>query len=376
MKKFLILATFLLGVGAFAFAGGGQQTRKKTKTLSGQQYRKQITCLLVSDMSGINDESFNQAAWQGVVNFYGDTRDNPKSRGKLYDYISVPSKEQYVPILQQATDNGYDVIIAAGVTFADSLRKIAIQNPDQKYMIVDSDRVNLPNVLSAVFAEHQGSYIVGVAAAQKAVEDKIENPKFGFLGGIQSSDITKFEVGYVQGILSVLPKAQIVDCYVGNWTSPDRAQVQAKDWFDSGVFMIYSAAGGSGLGVIAQAKEYRRAGKNVWAIGVDTDQYELGIYNGMDSAVYTSMVKRVDTAVRYCLNMVRNGSFNGGVITLDLAQKGVDYARTNPAMSDTVKARCDDVAAGIAANSITVLSTYTECKALPGFPQNLQARDE
>ena len=333
-----------------------------------------ITVRLLTDATGVDDKSFNAAAWHGILDFYSD--DDSAVRGETYDWVTAASMNLYVPNLRQATDEGYDLIIATGFTWADAMDEVAADNPHQKYMLVDVDGLKSPNVMQAVYAEHEGSYLVGVAAALKAVEDGITNPRFGFIGGIANPVITKFQVGYVQGILSVIPNAQIVDYYVGSWGEPGLAKTQAKIWYDLGVYAIYSAAGGSGNGTIAQAKEYRAAGRNVWAIGVDSDQYEEGLYTDTDSAVLTSMLKRVESSVLYALNAVKNDNFSGRVITFDLKADGVGYSAANTALSKDIVDRLEIVKAQISNGQITVASTLAEAMRLPGFPQNLRAIDD
>jgi basic membrane protein A len=366
MKKFFVPFAVLLALLAL-----GCSKKAVSQAESGA-----ITCRLLTDASGIDDKSFNAAAWRGILRFYGDTWDNPSGRGAAYDVINAPTQDMYIPLLQQATDDDYDLIITTGFSFADATLATAQKNPNQNYMIVDVDYIPNPNILQALFAEHEGSYLVGVAAALKAIEDNIPNPRFGFIGGIASATITKFEVGYVQGIRSVLPNAEIVDYYVGSWDDPALAKSQAKNWYDSGVYIIYSAAGASGNGTIAQAKEYRIQNRNVWAIGVDSDQFEDGLYNDTDSAVYTSMLKRVESATYYGLTAVKNGTFRGETITLDLKTDGVGYAETNSAMSSDIKAKINEAAQQIKDGAITVAATYAAAKALPGFPQNLKALDD
>ncbi|MDR0599343.1 MAG: BMP family ABC transporter substrate-binding protein [Treponema sp.] len=369
MKKlvFTVIGVSLLAL-ALAACGGG-------KPAAADKPAGDITSRLLADVSGIDDKSFNAAAWRGIVRYYGDTVENASKKGVLYDYVVVPSEDQYIPLIQQATDEGYDLVMATGFLFEAPLKSVADKNPSQKYLLVDVTVEGTPNLMKAVFAEHEGSYLVGVAAALKAQEDGIVKPRFGFIGGMASPTITKFEVGYIQGILSVIPDAEIIDYYVGDWNSPDKAKTQAKAWYDSGVYIIYSAAGASGNGTIAQAKEYRTQGKNVWAIGVDSDQYEDGIYSGSDSAVYTSMLKRVESATYYALNSVKDGTFKGETIVFDLKADGVGYAGTNPAMSADIKGKIDAIAAQIKAGAVSIKATHADSKALPGFPQNLQALD-
>lgn len=335
-----------------------------------------VTVRLLTDANGVDDKSFNASAWQGVLDFYGDTWSSPRQRDISYDWVTAQNHDMFLPNLRQATDEGYDLIIVTGFLWASSLNTVASGNPHQKYMIVDVGMVQ-PNVMSAVYAEHEGSYLVGAAAALKALEDGIVNPRFGFIGGVADAVITKFEVGYVQGILSVIPDAQIADYYVGSFREPGLAKVQAKNWYDSGVYIIYSAAGGSGNGTIAQAKEYRAAGRNVWAIGVDSDQFEEGIYNDAgESAVLTSMLKRVENSVLYALNAVSNNTFRGEVITFDLKADGVGYSAANPALSREIVEQLEIVKEQISSGRITVASTLAEAMRIPGFPQNLRAIDD
>ncbi|MDR0557554.1 MAG: BMP family ABC transporter substrate-binding protein [Treponema sp.] len=336
---------------------------------------KQITTRLLTDATGIDDKSFNAAAWRGILQFYGDTWDSTPKRGSLYEVVTAQTQDMYVPNLRQAADEKYDLIVATGFTFADALSEVAASTPDQNYLIVDVDWVELPNVLNVVFAEHEGSYLAGVAAALKAQADGIADPHFGFIGGVASPTIAKFEIGYIQGILSVVPNAKIVEYYAGDWGRPDLAKTQAKNWYDSGVYAIYSAAGGTGNGTIAQAKEYRLQGKNVWAIGVDSDQHEEGLYNNTDSAVLTSMLKRVDSALLYALNASKNGTFKGEVITLDLKADGVGFAVTNAsALSQDIVSKIEAEKAKIIAGTIKVAATLEEARATPNFPADIKAQ--
>jgi basic membrane protein A len=372
MKKRSIIA---LALAAVAAAGLLLSCGGKAES-SGAAKADNVTVRLITDKTGKDDKSFNAAAWRGILSFYGDTWDNPAKEGEFYEIVTSPDQSQYEPILKQVSDEGYDLIITTGFTFADSTSAVAKQYPDQNYMIVDVDYIPAPNILQAMFAEHEGSYLVGVAAAEKAIEDKIANPKFGFIGGIPGMTITKFEVGYIQGIHSVIPGAEVVDYYANDWGAPELAKTKAKSWYDTGVYIIYSAAGGTGDGTIGQAMEYRQQNKNVWAIGVDSDQYEQGIYSGNHSAVYTSMLKRVESAVQYALTAVKNKSFKGETIVFDLKSDGVGYAATNPEMSPTIKAKIDEAAGKIKSGAISVVPTYAEAKKLPGFPQNLGAKDD
>ncbi|MDR0998542.1 MAG: BMP family ABC transporter substrate-binding protein [Treponema sp.] len=373
MKRLGLAAILIGSLAVAAFAGAN---RESSASSSGGGARQGITVRLLTDATGIDDKSFNAAAWRGILEFYGDTWQNTRQRGTAYDVVTAQTQDMYIPNIRQATDEAYDLIVTTGFTFADALAEVARGNANQKYMIVDVDWVGLPNVLNAVFAEHEGSFLVGAAAALKAKADGIASPQFGFIGGIPGKTITKFEVGYIQGVLSVLPNARILDYYVNSWGEPALAKTQAKNWYDSGVYAIYSAAGGSGNGTIAQAKEYRAAGRNVWAIGVDSDQHEEGLYNASDSAVLTSMLKRVEASMVYALNAIRNNSFKGEIITFDMKVDGVGYSTTNKALGQDIVTQLEEIKQKIIGGEIKIAATYADAKRLSGFPQDLKAIDD
>lgn len=368
MKK---LSIVILSAAALALLFGCAKKEAVKKSADSRP-----TIRLVTDATGIDDKSFNAAAWRGIVEFYGETVENAKSRGDLYDIVTCQTQDQYLPTLKQLADEGYSVICATGFTFADAITEIADEYPEQNFVIVDVDWVGRKNVKEYVFHEEEGSYLVGLAAALQAQEDGIANPKFGFIGGVPGATITKFEVGYIQGIRSVLPNAEIFDYYANDWGKPELAKTQAKNWYNMGVYAIFSAAGGTGNGTIAQAKEMRYAGKNVWAIGVDSDQYADGVYAEGKSAVLTSMIKRVETATLMALQDFADGKFAGGVENLSLKDGGVDYSKANKAFSikviDALEAAKKDIISG----AVKIIPTYKEALAAGVVPAGLGAIDD
>ncbi|MCR5291049.1 MAG: BMP family ABC transporter substrate-binding protein [Treponema sp.] len=368
MKKLLLLTLSLLGIASVVFAGGAKDAGSASAD-------NRPTIRLVTDATGVDDKSFNAAAWRGILSFYGDTWENQKNRGSLYEVIACQTQDMYIPVLKQIADDTPDLIVVTGFTFADALSEVAQLYPDQKFMIVDVDYVTLPNVMNFVFTEDQGSFLVGAAVALQAKEEKIANPKFGFIGGVPGATITKFEVGYIQGLKYILPNADVVDYYANDWGKPDLAKTQAKNWYDSGVYAIFSAAGGTGNGTISQAKEYRMAGKNVWAIGVDSDQYSDGIYEGTKSSVLTSMIKRVESATGYALKAVADGSFKGGVVSLSLKDAGVGYATSNPELKESVVKQLKTIESDIVSGKIKVIPTYKDALAAGKVPAGLSAKD-
>ncbi|MCQ2610734.1 MAG: BMP family ABC transporter substrate-binding protein [Treponema sp.] len=359
MKKLglLILAALMIT------SCGGNKAAKASKT----------TVKLVTDATGIDDKSFNAAAWRGILDFYGEA--DAKSRGTLYDVVTCATQDMYIPTLKQLADEEPDLIIATGFTFADAMGEVAAEYPNQKFAIIDVDWVAAPNVMQFMFHEEEGSYLVGVAAALQAKEEGVSNPKFGFIGGVPGATITKFEIGYIQGIKSVFPNAEVVDYYANDWGKPELAKTQAKSWFDQGVYAIFSAAGGTGNGTIAQAKEMQLKGKKVWAIGVDSDQYADGIYTDGKSAVLTSMIKSVETATKLALEAVDGGKFEGKVVTLALKDNGVSYSAANDELAASVKEELKKVQADIISGKVKVMGTYKEALEAGIAPEGLGAKD-
>jgi basic membrane protein A len=362
MKKVLTVSLcLLLAFSLFVSCSKKGKEAGSAKASSSENIR----VALLTDATGIDDKSFNAAAWRGILAFYND---GGKGKGTLYTNITAQSADDYLPNLKNASAQGFDVIITTGFTWAESDVAFAKDYPNQKLVIVDVGYLpKSDNFIQYEYEEQQGSYLVGVAAAMQAKNDGIENPSFGFIGGVPGATITKFEMGYIQGILSVFPNATIKDYYANSWGAPELAKTQAKNWYDNGVYCIFSAAGGTGGGTIDQAKEYRKAGKNVWAIGVDSDQYEDGIYADGKSAVLTSMLKVVENSTVDALTKAKNGTWEGGVVYQNMANGGVDYATTNAELCASAKAAVEQAKADILSGKVVVLKTAKE--VLEKYPQ-------
>ena len=364
MKKTL-LVLLVLAICFSVFAQGSSDTAKADD---------QIKAVLLTDATGIDDKSFNAAAWRGILSFYGD---EGKGRGTYYENITAQTSDDYVPNLKNAAEADWDLIITTGFTWGDALQEVSGLYPDQKFIIVDVDYLtNRDNLIQYIYEEEQGSFMVGVAAAEQAKADGIANPKFGFIGGVAGATITKFEIGYIEGIKSVYPNAEIVDFYCNSWGDPAAAKTAAKSMYDSGCYCIFAAAGGSGLGLMAQAKEERLAGKNVWAIGVDSDQYEDGVYAEGKSAVLTSMLKMVENSTLDALNKVADGSWKGGVVTQNLKNSGVGFSKANSELKASAVAAAEKAAEGILNGTIKVNKTYKASMAAGLAPAGLSAIDD
>ncbi len=282
---------------------------------------------LVTDIGGIDDKSFNQGTWEGLEVFSEKT-------GADINYLQSEEDADYEPNLSAFADEGADLIVAPGFLFQDAMKEASSNFPEQNFLVIDTV-VDAPNVASALFAEHEGSFLVGAAAALKAQEAGKDT--VGFIGGVDSEAIQKFEAGFEAGVSAVDSNMNILIEYAGAFDNAQTGQALAARMYDQGAYAIYHAAGGTGNGLIREARERRANGEDVWAIGVDRDQYEDGIYDGDKSAVLTSMLKRVDTASYEVAKLTLDGEFPGGeLLTFDLANEGVALPENNPNLSDEI----------------------------------------
>lgn len=319
-----------------------------------------VTTRLVTDGSNITDHSYNEKAWTGILDFYHDEWGEEKYFETRYDIVPCLSPGLRYSTLKQAAEAGVDLLVLVSFTLSPVLEIIAPGYPNQKFLMIDGSCGGFPNVLNITFATEEGSFLVGAAAALQAQADGINNPIFGFIGGVESDTITDFEVGYVQGIRTIFPNAEIYDFYVGDWSSPQIAAKKAKEWYDGKVYAVYSAAGASGNGTIAQAVAHRKSGKNVWAIGVDSDQINEGSYGVGKSAVLTSMLKNVDKAVIYGLSLVEKGTFISGSQNLGLKEHGVGYTVSNPEFKLEVQKKLEEYNVRIIAGDLRLISTRND----------------
>ena len=210
---------------------------------------------------------------------------------------------------------GATVIIAMGFAQAAAVETVAKEFPDTKFTLIDVV-VDLPNVQSVIFKEHEGSFLVGMAAAMASKTGKV-----GFIGGMDIPLIRKFALGYVEGAKYANADIEIYQNMTGTtpsaWNDPTKGGELARSQFDRGADVVYAAAGGTGVGVYQAAKD---AGK--LAIGVDSNQNYIH-----PGTMLTSMVKRVDVAVYDAFMSAKNGTWQGGFKILGLAEDGVGFAR-------------------------------------------------
>ena len=263
---------------------------------------------VIYDMGGKFDKSFNEGVWNGVKKFTDET-------GVEVMEFEVTNETQREQAMRRMAERGATIVLGVGFAQADAISKVAAEFPDTQFSIIDVGWLDAPNLRQYVFKEHEGSYIVGVAAAMASQSGKV-----GFIGGMDIPLIRKFACGYVGGVKSVNASADVYQNMTGTtpsaWNDPAKGAELTQSQIDRGADVVYHAAGGTGGGVIQAAAD---AGK--LAIGVDSNQ------NGMaPGSVLTSMLKRVDVAAYETFMDAKNGTFSSGVHVLGLAEGGVDWA--------------------------------------------------
>ena len=297
---------------------------------------------LAFDTGGRGDGTFNDMAGQGA--------DNAEANLSIaVQELEATSDQDRQPNLEALTAAGNKLVVAVGFAFGDALGPIAEANPDVYFGWIDG-YYDGPNIITTAFAEQEGSFLVGAAAALKSQTGKI-----GFIGGQEIDLIKRFEAGYIAGAKAVNPDIVVESAYLGAagdnaaWGSPDKAKEIAGAWYADGADIVYTAAGGSGRGMIEAAVE---AGEGKWAIGVDNDECSFDTEEQKAHRL-TSMLKRVDTAVEEMAKNVQDGTAEGGFYTFNLANDGVGYATTCGNIDDIVD-QLEDFKAQIIAGDIVV----------------------
>jgi len=321
--------------------GGGATTPAKATVKVGMAY----------DIGGRGDKSFNDAAAAGLEKAKTDLNIDAK---ELPAAANETENDKYAR-LKLLCQGGYNPVIAVGFVYAGvdpangPLAKAAKDCPNTKFAIIDDASATAPNIANLVFAEEQGSYLVGAAAALKSTTGHI-----GFIGGCKVDLIGKFEAGYIAGAKAVKPDIKVDSNYLSTvadkcsgFNDPAKGQTAAAGMYDAGADIVYQAAGGSGTGVFQAAKA-----KGKKAIGVDSDQYNT-VDPAVKDVIMTSMLKRVDTAVFSFVESMGKDQFKAGTEVFDLKKDGVGYS-TSGGFIDDIKSKLEDYKSKIVSGSITV----------------------
>ena len=312
---------------------------------------------MVTDSGTIDDKSFNQGTWEGILRAGTDLKVETK-----YLKPTGTTDADYVKEIGNLYDAGYKFIVTPGFKFSGAIFAAQEKYKDAKFVLIDASpagpdgkSVVAPNTVAIFFAEHESGFAAGVAAALE-----VKTGEFAFIGGMEIPPVQRYNWGFQQGVAYananlgtkiVIKPASVI--YQGTFTDVAAGQQLAAQLYDKGVKVIFAAAGGVGVGVINEAKA--RAAKGVWVVGVDVDQYSQGEYETGKSIVLTSAMKKIDQAAYDMVKANLDGKFPGGQ-TLDYnsANDGVGIPATNPNLSADVTAKVAEVLAKVKSGEIKV----------------------
>ncbi len=308
-----------------------------TTIAPGEKKKTVLKAGLVTDVGGIDDRSFNAAAWAGL-------QKAEKDLGAKIKYVESRQSSDYVPNLNRFAGENYDVVFAVGAMMKDAVREVAEKHPTTKFILIDGEGLNLPNVLCYRFREEEGSFLVGALAAKMS-----KSGVLGFVGGMEMPLIEKFQYGFQAGAQTVNPNVSVLVGYAGKFNDPAKGQELAISQMNSRADILYHAAGGTGVGVI---KAVAAKGAGYYAIGVDRDQDEEA-----PGRVLTSMVKRVDKAVFDASNKVNNEEFDRGEVVWGLKEDGIALSEmkfTKKDVSPEIMAYIEDLKKKIIDKKISI----------------------
>ncbi|MEM6386599.1 MAG: BMP family ABC transporter substrate-binding protein [Pseudomonadota bacterium] len=297
---------------------------------------------LMYDLGGKFDKSFNEAAYNGAKRWADET-------GESYQEIEVTAEAQRVQFATRLAEAGYNPIVVLGFANASTMEEVAPKYPDTKFAIIDVGWLDIPNLRQITFAEHEGSYLVGMLAAMASESDTI-----GFIGGMDIPLIRHFACGYAQGAKAVNPDVSVIANMTGTtpaaWNDPGKGIELTLAQVSQGADVVYAAAGATGVGVLQAASD-----EDILSIGVDSNQNHLH-----PGEVLTSMLKRVDNAVYDVFSSGVDG-FEPGVHTMTLENDGVGYAldeNNAELITEDMKAAVEEAKAKIIAGDLNVVAYY------------------
>lgn len=327
---------------------------------SGETAKTAMKVGMVTDAGTIDDKSFNQGSWEGIVRA-------EKELGVEIKYLKPvgTTEADYVKEISNLYDSGYKLIICPGFKFETAIFKTQTKYPDAKLVIIDGnahpadsyDAQNGPNTIGILFAEQEAGFAAGVAAALQ-----LQEGRFGFVGGMEIPAVQKFNWGWQQGIMyanenlgTKIELHQEDFVYQGTFSDIAAGQQITASMFDRGVTCIHAAAGGVGVGVINETKARRQVGKDVWVVGVDVNQYNEGLLPDGKSVVLTSAMKYIDRAAFDIVKEALDGTFKGGrSLLLTAKEDAVGIPPENPNLSADVQAKVNEIYQQIKSGAIVV----------------------
>ncbi|MCX3059352.1 BMP family lipoprotein [Streptomyces beihaiensis] len=340
VSRIALAGTATVALAASLSACGGTSSDAASKSSGGKDKGLAISF----DVGGRGDQSFNDAAYEGLVKAQKTFGYKTTSQEPTDGETDADKTARLVALAKQ----GYNPVIGIGYSYAPAISAAAKKFPKTTFGIVDDSQDQAKNIADLVFSEQESSYLAGVAAAEATKTKTV-----GFVGGVDVPLIHKFQAGFLQGVHDTDPKVKVLSQYLtqtaqeGGFASPDKGKTAAEAQIEKGADVVYHAAGLSGQGVIQAA-----AAKKVWAIGVDSDQYKQKALAKYKDYILTSATKNVSQAVFNLAKSVHDGKPESGIIRGDLKSGGVGLADSNPkfsgndAIQKAVKAAEADIISG------------------------------
>ena len=289
---------------------------------------------MITDVGGIDDDSFNQSAWEGL-------QELARATGCTVDYIESTSTEEFLANFTTMAESGYQLVWGVGYACADAMLEAAERYPGVHFAVVDSEYAETPeNVTGVMFRAEEPSFLVGYIAASVN-----RTGALGFVGGIESATIDQFQYGYQAGVAyadrQLGRSTEVLIRYADSFSDPVRGRLLAEELIGLGCDVVYHAAGGTGAGVIDAARD-----ADVRAIGVDRDQSYLA-----PEHVLTSALKKVNAAVlQVSRDFIEGREIGGSTFWFGLAEGAVGIPEGHANFSDEIYDAAlrveDDIIAG------------------------------
>lgn len=251
-----------------------------------------ITVAMITDVAGVNDQSFNQSAWEGLQRA-------EKELGIEVKYLESKQDSDYATNIETLVDEDVDLILGVGMKLADAIKEGSELYPDQNFVLVDEE-IDASNVKNILFKAEESAYLAGLIAGKTTKTNNV-----GFIGGMELPVIDTFKYGYMAGVKAANPDAKVQAQYANSFTDQAKGKAIANQMYSNGADIVFTCGGDVGTGAIEAAKENGK-----YAIGVDRDQSDLAPQN-----VLTSAIKRVDAGVFETVKSYVNGTFEGGTTT-------------------------------------------------------------
>jgi basic membrane protein A len=326
-----------------AGCGGSDETSGSTTTTPTETTpAKQLKVGLVADAGELNDNGFNELAYNGL-------KRAERELGIKGRVVEANSAADYVPNMTTLARQGYDLIIGVGFAQGDAIAAAAKRFPQTNFAIVDVDQSTLKgkpaNVQGLLFREQQVGYLVGYLAALEAKRAGAES--ISAVGGFKEPPVDRYIAGYRAGAKAAVPGTKVTWGYSQDWEDQAKCKELALNQIATGSKVVFQVAGGCGLGALSAAQD-----EKVWGIGVDADQSFLGPH------VLTSALKGVDSAVFLTIKALQDGTFKGGEnVDFGIDQDGVGLGKVSPKANKQDVARVRQVERKLADGQITDIPT-------------------